>query len=317
MVAHSIANDLANSISVGYQWSWSHLSMIGPTQAQDQTVFFAWGPYFQTLLMRPPSQVSRVIYSGHLSCRQESPSIERAVGLRNALLVNGVRYIVAVFDSSFDETGRQGHHSRMTCLRFYQALLEMTERESSMALIIKPKCSDNLSRLPEIREVIEGLVRQGRCRVLDSRLMAGEAALSADLLVGVSLNSAVIEGALLGKKPGLHCDLSRKYDDPLCEWGYGRIVFHDIPSLLRAIELHRQGIGSQIGDHSPLLSHFDPFQDGAGARRLGQYLRWYYDARVDGIGREMALSIADDRYNRHWGARTHAVQNRSSILTEC
>lgn len=302
MVAQSIANDLTDSISIGYQWSWSHLTMIGPTQAQDQTVFFAWGPYFESLLMQSPSQVSRIFFCGHLSCRQEAPSAERAGQMRHELQKKGAQYILAIFDSSFDETGQRGHHSRMTCLKLYQALLAMAEHDSSLGLVIKPKCADNLLRLPEIQGAIEALVHKGRCRVLDCRVMAGEAALASDLLVGLSLNSAVIEGALLASKPGLHCDLSRNYDDPLCLWGYGRIVFHDIPSVLKAIELHRQGTSPSLGDHAPLLPKIDPFQDGAGAKRLGGYLRWYYDARMEGRTREAALLSAGGRYEEHWGA---------------
>jgi hypothetical protein len=302
MVAQSIAIDLAGGISIGYHWS--HLFLPTATHAQDHTVYFSWGPYYDSFLKRPPSQITHLLYSGYLSCRGEPPSAEGARHLRRSLEVRGADYVIGLFDSSFDDSI---HISKDMYRALHEAVLGLVARDPSLGLILKPKDNNNLSQFPAIRSVVERLCVEGRCVVLDSTMMAAEAALAADIVVGLGLSSAAIEGALLASKPGLHCDLSRKYDDRLYRWGYGRVIFDDPDRLLDAIEEHRRGNRRDIGDHTAILAEIDPYQDGAGSSRIGEYLRWYWDSRAEGQTREAAVAYANVRYEERWGMRKSAV----------
>lgn len=307
MISQSIAMDLAGGIGVGRQWS--HYLVPHP---QAITVYFAWGPYYDTYLKRTPSQIGRLLYAGHLSGQACPPPSTRARDLRLSFERQGAKYVIALFDSSFNPTC---HYSRGMHLALYRAILDKIERDRSLGVIIKPKNEDNLDQLPEIRKLIEMLSREGRCRVIDYRVVPSEVVLAADILVGLGPNGAVLEGVLAGR-PGLHCDLSRKYDDPLYQQGYGRVIFDDLDRFLEALDAHRAGNRSELGDHRFVLPLIDPFQDGEGAKRVGMYLGWYYRVWTQGYGREEALAYATAQYEAHWGQGKNGVPAGAIVPAE-
>lgn len=307
MVIRSIAMDMADGISVGYQWS--HLYMMTSDHQQDQTVYFSWGPYYEAFLRRPPAQIQQLLYCGYHNWSRDLMSRDWAKDVRQSLLSRGVRYVICLFDTAFasDALANDVHTSRTAFLGLFRALLRKVMDDPTLGLIIKPRDPDSLDRLPEVRNVLERLIRDGRCVVLAWKTVPADAALAADMTIGMGLNSAVIQSAVIAGKAGLHWDYANKTDDRLHQLGRGRFVFDDLEALLEALEAHRAGKRQDIGDHSAVLAAIDPFRDGQGAFRVGSFLGWYYQARIRGHTRDIALKEATRRYLENWGKAAIAI----------
>ena len=106
---------------------------------------------------------------------------------------------------------------------FYEIVLKWVLSNPSVGLIIKPKAT--LPRgLSNIGALVDRLIAEGRCDVLDSRVSSFEAAMSADLAIGIGINTAIFDAALAGV-PAVHLDLpgmAKTYDG--IEAGAGRFV---------------------------------------------------------------------------------------------
>ena len=51
-----------------------------------------------------------------------------------------------------------------------------------------------------------------------------------------------------------------------------------------------------------MLEELDPFRDGRAAERMGEYIRWLIEGYQYGLGRDMIMANAAERYCNQWGA---------------
>lgn len=143
---------------------------------------------------------------------------------------------------------------------------------------------------------IDELQARDQCVILESRWTPVESALSADLTVGMGINSAVFAG--VGEDvPGVHFDLAGM-EHSLPDYGkaIGRIVFQDGDHLKERIDARRDGSAPSVGDHSKWLEYIDAPHEGQAHERMGAYLAWYLEARKAGDGPREALTIASEKY---------------------
>ena len=301
IIAQLMAIERAGGINVGYHWS--HLFFEAANQVRAHDVYFSWGPHYRPYLDKDVAGIDYLVYCGHVSRHvsgyRDDMAKREAVQIRRTLILNGAKYVICLFDSSFNE---QCHYSKTMAVQLYTAFLNELLVDERVGLVIKPKNADNLELLPEITELLEEAIGTGRCVVLDHERGPSEAAQAADIAVGLGINSAVIEAVLAGV-PGLHCDLTRKRDHPFYEWGYERIVFDNLQRLMEVLRQHRCAPAAWpfLGDHSPVMWEIDPFQDGKAAQRMGMYINWFMEAIIKGASREEALKRANANYASSFG----------------
>ena len=111
---------------------------------------------------------------------------------------------------------------------------------------------------------------------------------------------------------GLHCSIQTLYSlicilvgpsiKVECNIGAGLVAFTDLDSLIAGVrKCLAEGVGSPIGDHSPVLKQIDPFCDGEGARRMGRYLYTYLEGINSGAARNGSLARAKADYQAQFG----------------
>ena len=294
ILAQSIAIDRADGISFSTHWSHYVFDYFG--HARDNSVYFSWGPYYRRKFEHEGWIVEHLVYCGHIS--HTGISVSCIGEHRGRLLERGAERVVCYFDHIYSPNI---HYSKQMIVSLYVCLLAEVMRDAGFGLLIKPRDTAALEALSEVQELLVRAEATGRCIVLDGRISPADAAAAADVVIGAGFNSAVVQAVTSGR-PGLHADLSGHKNNDFHTWGGGLVVFTDLESLMAGVrKCLAEGVGSLIGDHTPVLKQIDPFCDGEGARRMGRYLKVYLEAINSGAGRNEALRRAKQDYQMEFG----------------
>ena len=292
------AAERAGAIDVGYQWSGNDFIYATRGRTIAHNMFFAWGPLFASMIETVGMAPDRLLVGGSIFGALTYSRREHAGCLRNRFPEGRRDYVICLFDNSFQ---KWVHFTPNMIAEFYESLLRWVLKTPSVGLLIKPKSAvpRNLSNLGAL---VDQATAEGRCVVLDAKVSSFEAAMSADIAIGIGINTAVFDAALAGV-PAVHFDLSgmaRAYDG--IKVGEEKFVFNDAAKLFAAVEAHRKSGGKTgLGDHGDWLESVDPFQDGGAGRRLGMFLRWFLESIEAGRGSQQALAEATERYSKEIG----------------
>ena len=130
------------------------------------------------------------------------------------------------------------------------------------------------------------------------------AGLSSDICVSGHLGggTAPLECAIAGL-PTLLIDREGCPESKLYELPEGKVIFKDWPSAIDAIMLHFNTPGGMdgFGDWSSIINDLDPFRDGYGAKRMGNYLHWLIQGFEEGLDRDAVMADAAEKYRKQWG----------------
>ena len=218
---------------------------------------------------------------------------------RSQLTQAGARFIIGLFDNGYQPNSTR---SRSTMILFYRHFLTWVLDGQDRGLVIKPKRDYIPPDLSEVGELLAAAEASGRCLVLSEEVGPQDVAFSSDLCVGIGHSTAVVISAIAGCR-AVHCDLSVTPNHHLETWGLGRVLFHDLETLDRAIESHlRDPNESVLGDFTPVMDDLDPFRDGGATDRTEAYISWLLEAFDGGLDRAEALQEASSKYAATWGA---------------
>ena len=306
MLAQSIAVERAGGISAAFQWS--HYSFDTIDHARDFDVFFAWGPYYLAGFEREGSRISKLVYVGHVTMRDD---VDGAHEYRQRLEAAGAARVICLFDSSVSP---DIHYSANALRELYEAFFALVVADGSIGLLLKPKKEGDSF----VRSVVgyAAAAATGRLLCLDHAVSPRTAALAADLAVGFGFNSAAIEAAIAGL-PAIHADLSGDRTNPLHVRGTGSIAFTDVPALMRAVRQRLEHNAGPLGDHTPVLSEISKFGDSKGAQRVGWFLRAYIDRLDAGDDRSAALAHVTAAYRDEFGPAAASGPSVLELLEAC
>ena len=129
-----------------------------------------------------------------------------------------------------------------------------------------------------------------------------DASQAADISIGLGISTAVDEAVSLGGR-GVHYDHSAMRGHPYYSWGEGKVVFDDIESMMAALKRYRADPMSEpeLGEFSSRIEQVDPFRDGRGNERIGNYLGWLMKGLGAGLDRDLAVREANQQYTHSWG----------------
>jgi hypothetical protein len=233
-----------------------------------------------------------------------------AAQLRKKILSNGAKNIVCIFDenSTGDSRWHTGHELQE---ENYSFILEELLSNPQLGVIFKPKTFNTLHRrLKNIKELLLAAEETGRCHIFKESgrhtTLAPPilGALASDVCVHGHLGagSAAVESALAGI-PTLLIDREGFPRSKLNQLNRGKVIFNDWPETILALReyfLSNRTIEG-FGDWSKIKDDLDPFNDGLGAYRMGEYLHWLMKDLNRGIHRKDAMKNAAQLYTEKWG----------------
>tara|TARA_Y100001960_G_C14774589_1_gene882282 strand:+ start:528 stop:2606 length:2079 start_codon:yes stop_codon:yes gene_type:complete len=261
-------------------------------------VFFSWSEHDAQVLMDTGGISKHLLIAG---CPLEPPREEdrgKYLALVDEVRNCGANYVLALFDSSWVSRD------------FYSFFLGWLLKDPKLGLIIKSKKAtwseiqaDGLSDLGQMA------MKTGRLKVVEKKTSPANIATVVDFSIGIGSVSATVFSAIHGARVLFvdfeHLDQApfRRPTFPLHSLGPNRCIFYDFNSVKKAVleYINNPESNPNLGDASPVLDLLDPFRDGKGAQRIGEYMGWYMEGRDEGFSRDDALCCATKKYAEKWG----------------
>jgi hypothetical protein len=252
-------------------------------------IYFATGPYSLTQTPEPSFSLFTV-QTGGLNLIEISEPIKEIEKLRE-----NSEILITVFDELSNDFffGDSVRH-------MYQALIDLVKTDHRFSLLLKTKKPEVLERMKDIEKEIIRLSRQGRCLVVDWRVSPSTAVSNAHLVVSM-ISTAAFESVLMGARIILYYPMRAGCSVFYGNNGLGRRIFEDTPTMIAAIQKYADGQDDSIGDCSDIAAKLDPFGDGKGAERMGQYMEWCLDGLDSGLEWKQAITRVNNRYAERWG----------------
>ncbi|MCP5050158.1 MAG: hypothetical protein GY940_23535, partial [bacterium] len=206
------------------------------------------------------------------------------------------KIVISVFDELpndwyFGESVRQ----------FYESLIQLVESDGSdrFVLVIKTKKPEVLERLETVNRQVRELTASGKCLFPDWKVTPASAAAHSDLVVCVP-STAAFESVLTGTPTLVFSPMKSGSSIFYTENGLDRRVFEDGASMIDAIRRFAEG-DSSVGNCTDLMTRIDPFGDGNGAQRVGEYLLECLRGFDSRLTRDQILEKANRRFRQQWG----------------
>lgn len=231
--------------------------------------------------------------------------------LKATLIKNGAKLIVCVLDENSldDDRWHTGHELQR---ENYSFMLEEVLRNPSLGVIFKPKKSINLRRRlgNSISNLIDKAKKTGRCFVFEETIghtvLATPviAAQAADLCIHGHLcaGTAAVETALSGV-PTILVDRESSSVSILKKLPEGKIIFRKWPEVIQALKYNNIEEFKKINLYGweEILNKLDPFRDGLGAQRIGNFTESIFEEFNKGNHRDKAMELATEKYADTWG----------------
>lgn len=293
-IAQAIALDPAG-ISVGKQRSEVYSISSSEVGYHPNDVFFAWNVRTASYLSPVIDYIDSIVISGYPYGIGKERSEDPAKEMRSC----GVKFVVALFDNVCFPFNP---YSRTEMAALYKAMLQWVLHDESVGLVIKSKKPEVIDALPEIKDILKKAMDTGRCVRLERERgrFPTDASGFADMAVGAGISSAVMESVIAGRR-GIHYDMTRLASHEFYGWGRDRLIFDDLGKMIEALKMHVSGSDNGLGDWSRFYGKIDPYRDGKGGQRMGEYMRWALESLDSGGSRDEAICYADGLYRKEWG----------------
>jgi hypothetical protein len=253
---------------------------------------FITGPYSLTQIPEPSFSLF-TLQSGGL--RVNSGQSETEIqGIRQ--IRGRSRIVIAVFDEVPSDWFFGDSIAEM-----YRSLAHLARNDPRFSLLIKSKKPQILERLDDVHRELLELCEQRRCLVADHKIPVSAAAANADLVVSAP-SSAAFESVLTGTRTIVYNPMRSGSLLFYGNNGLNRRVFEDSETMIAAIRQLPENPNTTIGDCCDIARQIDPFRDGRGAERIGNYLHACLQGFQLGLDRETVLKNANQEYASRWGA---------------
>lgn len=273
-------------------------------------VYFSWGHQDAKKISVTNNHIENILVSGFPFDVSKRNTDNETLLIEKTLKTNNTKFNILLLDSNFSNNeDLEQLIQRSTMIRFYKLFLDWVLEDEDIGLIIKPKKSELLLRLPEITTQIDKVNKKtGRvCLVKNSFQKPPSSYLKGvDIVVGTGtfFPSSIIECVINGAKGMIYDYTNFRYiEADLYSWGNNKVIFPDLDEMMAVLKSYKTAPDSypNIGDWSEHLDDLDPFRDGRGGSRIGIYIYWLLEGFVRGKSREETIDNANKLFAKSWG----------------
>jgi hypothetical protein len=272
-------------------------------------VFFVWGRDSANRLQKQ-ANIKQIVISGFPYNSSSNSEAEK----RKVTKKIKVDHISPNFNILLLDTNHSSNKNIMqvvdslTMKKFYTGFLDWVLEDNSVSLIIKPKKTEFLNNMPEIVEHIKLAKKTGRVKLINSPFQKSPSTYikGIDMVVGISafMPAAVLECVIHGKRavfydyPNL-----RRHELNLYNQAEDKVIFPNLEKMITSLKDYKRNHTSRpdIGDWSKIRDSLDPFSDGRGGARIGNYIRLMQKSLNEGHNPNTAITQANCYYSNKWG----------------
>lgn len=263
-------------------------------------IHFITGPYSLTQIPEPTFSTFTV-QSGAISVDFHPEPVE---GLEN--LKKHTKFTITVFDEMPNDVFFGGAISQM-----YEALIHLVEADDRFGLLIKTKKPQVFEILERAHRRILKLSEENRCLLGDWKLTPAAAAAAGDLVVTVP-STAAFESVITGTPTIVFNPMRSGSGIFYSNEGLDRRIFEHDERMIAAIKNYADGKDPSIGDCSDIAARIDPFLDGLGPQRIGEYLKRCLEGLDSGLESQEVIQQANNHYKELFGTDKVTIENPSA-----
>jgi hypothetical protein len=167
--------------------------------------------------------------------------------------------------------------------------------------------------MKDIDQKISQLISEGKCLAADWKVNVSTAVANGDLVVTVP-STAAFESVMMGAPTIVYNPMRSGSLSFYKNNGLNRRIFEDSHTMIDAIKRFADGKDNTIGECSDILQELDPFNDGKGSKRMGDYLNRCRQGFDAGMEWKEVLGKANERYINEWGADKITHENAYESL---
>lgn len=262
-----------NITTIAYQYS--NMGGLSPIMMSTADKFLVFSNMYKVVFQTDDISPHEFISTGYLYDGMARLLKKKAQEHRKLLNRSGAKFIVCYFDESIQDN-RWGLVSRKEHLREIHFLVKRVLTDPTIGVVVKSQYMRNSpSQLYPNDKIIKKAQATGRYLELmrgvhRNEIYPTEAALTSDICIGHKFGAtAALEAAIAGIRTVLLDPYgTNTFWDPI--YAQADIEYKSMDSLLKAISGMRNNYkaNQKLGDWSPILHHFDAYQDGKAASRL-------------------------------------------------
>jgi hypothetical protein len=260
-------------------------------------IHFITGPYSLTQIPEPTFSIF-TIQSGAINVVFHSEPVD---GIEN--LKKHSKFTITVFDEMPNDVFFGAAISQM-----YEALIDMVDSDARFGLLIKTKKPQVFEILDKVHRRIIKLSGENKCLIGDWKLTPSAATAAADLVVTVP-STAAFESVITGTPTIVFNPMRSGSGIFYSNDGLDRRIFEDNERMIAAIKNYADGNDPTIGDCSDIAAQIDPFRDGLGPQRIGEYLNWCLQGFDSGLERQEVIQQANNHYKQQFGTDKVTIEN--------
>lgn len=298
-IAQVIAFDTAGAadgVLLGKQRSEIYYPLSYSVGFHPKHVFFVWNKRSRYYVGENHDRIDYLVVTGY-----PNDVFRKREDFSGVLRQRGAVFVVAIFDTGFFS---DSHASPEAVSGFYREFLEWLLSDPEIGLVIKSKKASFIERLPSINSLLGRAIDTGRCIRIEDVFgkLPSDASFGADMAVGIGISSAVTEAVITGCR-GINYDTGHFKEHEFYRWGYERVIFDNLEKLVAAMRRYKANRESEpfLGDWSDHIDELDPFRDGKGGRRMGEYMRYLLEAFDNGNNKDESVRYANQQYAHRWG----------------
>jgi hypothetical protein len=267
-----VADDL-NIKTIAFQYS--NIGSCSPLMMTTSDCYVIFSEMYKSPFQRDGIGPKEWRFGGYIYDSVADVVRNRAQGYRNALRNKGAKFIICYFDESVQHD-RWGLVSKDDHLTELHVLAKAVLEDSSFGVVVKSQFMKNSpSQLYPDNDLLQAAKATGRYLELRegkhrNDIYPVEAALVADLCISQKFGAtAALEAAIAGVRTVLLNPYGSK-----TQWDAiyvkADIERQTIDQLMEALARYRSGseFDQTLGDWTPILHYFDPYQDGKATKRL-------------------------------------------------
>jgi hypothetical protein len=260
-------------------------------------IHFITGPYSLTQIPEPTFSMF-TLQSGAISVDGHPEPVEGIETLKKHS-----KFTITVFDEMPNDVFFGGSVAQL-----YEALIELMDSDERFGLLIKTK-------KPQVLETLEGIYRkilkfgeENKCLLVDWKVTPSAAAAAGDLVVTVP-STAAFESVIAGAPTIVFNPMRSGSGIFYSNNGLNRRIFEDTERMIAAIKDYTDGKNPSIGDCRDIAPHIDPFRDGLGPQRIGEYLKWCLEGFDASLESQEVIQQANNRFQEKFGKDKVTIEN--------
>ena len=236
---------------------------------------------------------------------------DKALKLRQLLIKNGAKNIIAVFDENSNHHNRWHTGHKLQADNYEHILVELLNNKN-IGVIFKPKNSKTLrERIGSVNKLLIEAEKTGRCFVYEDYtenltsappILAG---LSADICVHshLSAGTSAVECAL-ANLPTLLLDREGSPTNLLYQMNDNELIYKNWNDLISSLNNHFNSINvnKNFGKWpNSFLNSIDSYRDGKAAYRMGEFLNIMLSQIHLNKSKNQVMSVAAEIYAKKYG----------------